>query len=122
MTPRFVHFELPADDPAGLARFYTALFGWAIHKSDAPGFDYWPCRTGQGPGIDGAITKRLHPRQGLTNYVTVEDLVGLLEKARSLGATIIVPKAAVPGKGWYALALDPEGNPVGFWQNDHDAR
>ncbi len=121
MTPRVVNYEIPADDPAAQAPVYAALFGWRVEPVPAPGFAYWKCRTGDGPGIDGAITGRLHPGQGPTNYLTVAAIDPLLARAVALGARILVPRSPVPGMGWYAIALDPEGNPVGFWQHDRSA-
>jgi uncharacterized protein len=119
---RPVHFEIPANDPDAVAKFYTQLFGWRVEKAQLPGVDYWMCMTGDGPGIDGGITRRMHPQQCVTNYVGVPQIDAMVEKAASLGARIVLPKMAVPGAGWIAIALDPEGNPVGLWQEDRGAK
>jgi len=119
---RFVHFEIPGENPEALAKFYTQLFGWNVEKAPIPGYEYWICRTGDGPGIDGGITKRLYPHQIVTNFASVDDIGAVLAKAKSLGATVTVPKSAVPGAGWYAVALDPQGNPFGFWKSDNSAK
>jgi predicted enzyme related to lactoylglutathione lyase len=118
---RVVHFEIPANQPEKLATFYTELFGWKVEKVPVHGFDYWTCNTGEGPGINGGIMKRSVPQQCLTNYVKVERVDNYVEKAKALGANLIVPRSAVKGMGWFALVLDPEGNPVGFWQDDTSA-
>jgi predicted enzyme related to lactoylglutathione lyase len=118
---RIVHFEIPADRPEGLVRFYAELFGWRIEKAPIPNMDYYVCHTGEGPGIDGGIMRRAAPEQAVTNYVKVEQVDPVLEKARALGARVVVPRTAVPGMGWFAVALDPDGNPVGFWQDDRGA-
>jgi predicted enzyme related to lactoylglutathione lyase len=122
MEHRVVHFEIAGDDPAKLAKFYTDLFGWKIEKMPNPGFDYWSCETGQGLGINGAIMKRMSPQQSITNYVSVEKIDAMVEKAKGLGANIIVPKTVVPNMGWFAIALDPQNNMIGFWQHDKDAK
>jgi predicted enzyme related to lactoylglutathione lyase len=119
---RIVHFELPADQPEELVQFYRQLFGWQIQQVPIPGFEYWMCKTGDGPGIDGAITKRLLPQQAIINYVNVDQIEPGVEKARALGGKVIVPKTPVPGVGWFCVALDPEGNPLGFWQDDKSAK
>ncbi len=119
---RFVHFEIPADNPEALSKFYTGLFGWKVEKAPVPGFDYWMCMTGDGPGIDGGIMKRVNPQQTVTNYVNVDDVAAFAAKAKSLGATIVVPKSAVPGAGWFVVALDPQGNPFGLWKGDKGAK
>jgi hypothetical protein len=121
-TPRIVHFEYPADDPAQLAKFYTDLFGWQIAKADLPGPEYWFVRSGDGPGIDGGIMKRVHAQQPIVNYASVDSVDAYLEKAQALGGRVGVPKTTVPGAGHFAIAFDPQGNPIGFWQVDHGAK
>src|SRR2546430_178626 len=113
-SKRIVHFEIPATDPEALTKFYTTLFGWKVEKAPLPGWDYWVCRTGDGPGIDGAIMKRVDPGQSVTNYLNVADITPALEKAKGLGAKVIVPRTPVPGMGWFAMAHDPQGNPFGL--------
>jgi predicted enzyme related to lactoylglutathione lyase len=114
-----VHFEIPADDPAALVDFYAQVFGWKIRKIPAPGFDYWACGAGEGEGITGAITKRSFAGQGITNYLTVDDIDGFLGEVVKHGGKVLVPRSPVDGMGWYALAADPQGNPIGFWQKDN---
>jgi predicted enzyme related to lactoylglutathione lyase len=38
------------------------------------------------------------------------------KKVVKLGGKIIVPKMEIPEMGWWALALDPEGNQVGLFE------
>lgn len=65
---RIVHFEIPANEPAALTKFYGELFGWKFQKAPIPGPEYWLCETGaEGPGINGAIMQRLHPQQPWMN-------------------------------------------------------
>jgi predicted enzyme related to lactoylglutathione lyase len=116
-----VHFEIPADDTEKLATFYSTLFGWKCTRTPVPGFDYWVCMTGEGPGIDGGIVKKGSPQHAVTNYVDVEDVNAALEKAKALGASVALPKTPVPGMGWFALAFDPQGNPFGLWMSDKAA-
>jgi predicted enzyme related to lactoylglutathione lyase len=120
---RIVHFEIPANKPEQLVKFYSDLFGWRIEKMPAPDakFEYWACHTGEGMGIDGGILRRHAPEHSVTNYVNVEQMDAMLAKAQALGARLIVPKTAVAGMGWFAVALDPDGNPLGFWQSDKNA-
>ena len=32
------------------------------------------------------------------------------QRIEALGGTVIVPKMEIPGVGWWAFAMDPEGN------------
>ena len=54
---RVVHFEIPAEDPENVARFYSEVFNWKIEKWEGP-VDYWLITTGEEnePGINGAIS------------------------------------------------------------------
>ncbi len=55
------------------------------------------------------------------NYYGVESVGAFSEKAQSLGGTVIVPKQAVPQIGYFAVCLDPEGNPFAFFEDDPNA-
>jgi len=33
----------------------------------------------------------------------------------------VMPKTAVPKMGYFAVCLDPEGNPIGLWEMDPNA-
>jgi predicted enzyme related to lactoylglutathione lyase len=125
-----VHFELPADDPEKLSKFYTDLFGWNITKYPMGDFNYWSVASGptdqqgmpQEPGfINGGITKRMAPDQRTVNYTNVESVDDYVKKATGLGAKVVVEKMPVPGMGWFAQLFDPEGNVFGVWQNDPSA-
>jgi uncharacterized protein len=129
-----VHFELYADEPERLAKFYGSLFDWKIEKTDAAaGVDYRMVRTvdtddqgrptGSTAGINGGIAKRPPGFTGqVVNYVGVDSLDGALERAQKLGAKVSRGRSAVPSMGWFAILSDPEGNPFALWQNDKSAR
>lgn len=61
--------------------------------------------------------KKQNPQHKAVNYIAVESVDEYVKKITSLGGKIIVPKTEVPGMGWWALALDPEGNQFGIFQN-----
>jgi uncharacterized protein len=112
---RVVHFEIPADQPEALTKFYGELFGWTFHKAPTPGLEYWLCDTGsEGPGINGAVMKRQNPKQPSTNYVDVASIDAALVKATALGATVALPKMPLPGVGTIAAVIDPQGNVCGL--------
>ena len=124
------HFEIPAADPEKLTQFYTQLFGWKIEKMSMGGMDYYMTTTvetnEQGmpkePGaINGGIFSRMSPQQAPMNYVNVESVDDYVNKAKGLGATLVMEKMPVPGMGWFAQLTDPEGNAFGVWQSDTSA-
>src|SRR5256886_17377571 len=108
---RIVHFEIPANQPEALTKFYSGLFGWKFQKAPIPGVDYWLCDTGSdGPGINGAVTQRQNATQPWMNYVDVADIDAALETATKLGARVALPKTPVPGVGGVAGVVAPPGN------------
>jgi predicted enzyme related to lactoylglutathione lyase len=114
---RIVHFEIPADQPEALTRFYGSLFGWKFQKAPMPGLEYWLCETGtEGPGIDGAIGQRQSPQQPWMNYVDVASIDAILASATALGAKVAMPKMLIPGVGAVASIIDPQGNVCGLFE------
>lgn len=126
-----VHFEISADDPEALQKFYTSLFDWSVETM--PDMDYRIVSTvetdergmpTQPGGINGGITKR-GPGQKLQtwlNYVNVDSLDRSLDRAQTLGAKVTTGKSPVPGMGWFAVLTDPQGNVFGMWQTDSNAK
>jgi len=43
-------------------------------------------------------------------------------KAKSLGANIALDKMPVPGMGWFAQIVDPQGNVIALWETDQSAK
>lgn len=119
-----VHFDIPADDAEKLSKFYSELFGWKIEKTPGP-MDYWTIETvpvdekgmPTRPGVNGGMMKRQHPEHKPVNYIAVESVDEYSKKIEELGGKVIPPKQEVPGIGWWALALDPEGNHFAIFQN-----
>ena len=117
MDHTIVHFEIPADDVEKLRKFYSALFGWKIEKMPGP-MKYFGIQTvpinDKGmplrPGVNGGMMKKQNPEHKPVNYIAVESVDEYVQKIEALGGRVIVPKMEVPGIGWWASALDPEGN------------
>jgi predicted enzyme related to lactoylglutathione lyase len=126
--PRVLHFEIHADDPGRAVKFYSDVFGWKIEKWQGP-MDYWLVYTGKDePGIDGAIMKREQPLRGGDGIVAYVCTVGVkpidayIDKVKSHGGEIVVPKRPVPGVGWFAQCNDTEGNIFGLMEDDPSAK
>lgn len=125
------HFEIYADDTDALAGFYSRLFDWTINPM--PGMNYNWVKTvetndqgmpTQPGGINGGLMKRPegYNTRAWVNYVNVESLDASVAKAQELGARLMKPRSAVPNMGWFAMLLDPEGNPFALWQSDPHAK
>lgn len=125
------HFEIYGDNPEKLGDFYKGVFGWEVRDAGAPGQPYWliftvPVNEKGAPtqpgGINGGLMKRPMPEaRNWLNYVSVDSVDKAVEKARSLGGTVLRPKTAISHQGWFALVADPEMNTFGIWQDDPNA-
>ncbi len=119
-----VHFEIPAENAEKLKKFYNELFGWKIEKMPGP-MDYWMIGTvpvdKKGallrPGVNGGMMKKQNPEHKPVNYIAVESIDKYAKKVKDLGGKIMAPKTEIPGMGWWALAIDPEGNQFGIFEN-----
>ncbi|MFB0568644.1 MAG: VOC family protein [Nitrososphaeria archaeon] len=123
MYHTIIHFEIPTDNVEKLRKFYTQLFGWNIEKSEGP-VDYWMIETVpvddqgvlKGPGVNGGMMEKQNPEHKFTYYVQVESVDKYSKKIEELGGKVIAPKMDVPNVGWWALAIDPEGNQFAILQ------
>jgi predicted enzyme related to lactoylglutathione lyase len=120
--PRVVHFDINAEKPEQLTKFYEKVFKWKFEKWKGP-MDYWLITTGKDePGIDGGLTKRTEGEANTVNTINVPSIDEYVEKIKENGGTIIMPKQAVPGVGWTAYFKDPEGNSFGLMEEDPIAK
>jgi predicted enzyme related to lactoylglutathione lyase len=115
-THTIVHYELGAKDASKLTAFYSAVFGWTF--SSAPGMEDYKMADAGGVGI--GIYAIEDPNMKPTNYIGVSSVKEYAEKIKASGGTVI-HEFAVPNMGLGAMALDPEGNPIGIWQADSNA-
>lgn len=125
------HFEIYADDPEQLQQFYTSLFDWTFES--VPGMDYRFIKTvdadekgmpSQRGGINGGMLTRPagFTERAWLNYVNVESIDASVARAEGLGATVMRPKTAVPGMGWFIILMDPQRNVFSLWQTDPGAK
>jgi len=123
MASRVVHFEIPARDPQRANAFYSNVFGWAVHKWRGPE-DYWLLTTGPDdePGINGAILPQLDPNAAPRVVVRVDSLDEASARIQNRGGRIVAPKMPILAMGWFAYAEDTEGNLLGLFEPDSEAR
>ena len=93
--PRVAHFEISADKPADLIRFYEKVFSWKIIKWKGP-VEYWLIMTGEEnePGIDGGLGRRTKQDQtpSTINTIDVPSVDEFAKKVKENGGTIVIPK------------------------------
>jgi predicted enzyme related to lactoylglutathione lyase len=112
----FCWTELSTTDTDAAKRFYTKLFGWAIEER--------PTGEGQPPYVmllkDGKeaaalyLNPGVHPHWG--SYVNVTSADETAQKAKSLGATLLMEPFDVMDVGRMAVIKDPQGAVVNVWQ------
>ncbi|WP_276354212.1 VOC family protein [Cohnella caldifontis] len=107
---KVLRFELQVPDPELAVDFYSRTFGWRFVKMPGP-LDYWLIRTGETgeEGIDGGLIRSPDGEPRTTNSIEVEDLDDHLAKVAEHGGTVLVPKTAVPGMGYFAYCSDDQG-------------
>ena len=119
---RVVHFEINAEKPEQLTKFYEKVFNWKFEKWKGP-MDYWLIMTGEDePGIDGGLARRTEGGANTINTINVPSVDEYVEMIKENGGTIIVSKQAVPGVGWTAEFKDPEGNSFALMEDDPTAK
>lgn len=129
MNNRVIHFDIQADDVERAKKFYEKVFGWEIKKYDMPegqnSMNYWMVMTGKKgtPGIDGGMYKRVDKDKFNTFDCTiaVEDIDKSIAAVKANGGKIRTEmtgheKDEMKGVGWFAGAIDTEGNRFGLMQ------
>ncbi len=115
MGAAVTHFEINAKDAKRAQDFYSGLFDWKITQD--PANNYGIVDTGLKMGIGGGIGQaREGSNAAVTFYVQVEDVQAYLNKAISMGGTLVMPVTVIPDMVTFAQFADPEGNIVGLAQ------
>jgi predicted enzyme related to lactoylglutathione lyase len=110
-------FELPVADMRRARSFYETLLN--AQMQEFPGEE--PCFIfpAEPQGVGGSLIERkgMKPAaEGTMVYLNVDGkLDATLERAKNLGAKLLVPRTAIPGGfGYFACLLDSEGNHFGL--------
>ncbi len=116
MANPFCHVELQTDDVDRAKKFYTDLLDWEIEDMPMGPMTYSMIKVGEGVG--GGMMKNPVPDAPAhwLAYIQVDDVEVTEQKAKSLGATILMGKTEVPNAGWFSTISDPTGAVISFWQ------
>jgi predicted enzyme related to lactoylglutathione lyase len=104
--------ELITPDPAAIAPFYEAVFGWTAQSAPMPTGTYTVFHVdgGNEDGIAGAMAPPVDGMPAFWGvYFAVDDVAATVEIARELGAHIVMEATPVPGVGTLATIVDPQG-------------
>lgn len=108
----FSWVELLTSDLAGAKKFYRDLFGWQLDRMTMEGSneEYTILKIGDRQ-IGGMMGMRpednFPPHWGV--YVTVDDVDRMADRAKTLGAQILVPPMDIPNVGRFSVLQDPQG-------------
>jgi predicted enzyme related to lactoylglutathione lyase len=111
--PRVVHLELHTSDLATASRFYSDLLAWHTERIASPWGTYHAVRLGD--GLDGGVVEcgTRHPRW--LPYVAVDGVAAATERARDLGACVLLAPREGPA-GWRSVVWTPTGGEIALWQ------
>ena len=117
-----VHFEMPYDDRARMAKFYKSAFGWQLRLLGEEMGNYviaTTTETGEkGPKKPGSINGGFYPKnpdwpaQYPSVVISVDDIVKAIKKVKRAGGEVLGDPMEIPNVGKYVSFMDPEGNRV----------
>jgi len=108
-----VHLELHTGDLPRACAFYALLCGWRPERIDAGCGTYWALEIGGRLG--GGVVECATPKPLWLPYVEVPDVAGITERARDLGASVVLEPREGPA-GWRSVVAPPAGAEIAFWQ------
>jgi predicted enzyme related to lactoylglutathione lyase len=121
-----VHFEMPYDDSARMARFYEAAFGWHTQTLGAEMGHYVTATTAEtgpaGPLHPGTINGGFYarkpdwPAQHPSVVIAVDDIHEAMKQIAKAGGEALGEPMVIPGIGHYVSFMDTEHNRVSMLQ------
>ena len=110
---RLAHLELHTGDQAGASAFYSRLLRWRPERLVAESGSYLTLDLG---GVVGGGIVECGTRRPLwLPYVEVDQVRELTERARRLGAAVLLEPREGPA-GWRSVVSSPEGGEIAFWE------
>ena len=121
-----VHFEMPYDNRARMAKFYESVFGWKTQMLGEDMGNYVLATTTEtsesGPKMPGAINggfflkKPDLPAQYPSVVIAVDDIKESIRAVTDSGGKVLGEPMEIPGVGQYVSFIDTEGNRVSMLQ------
>ena len=115
-----IHFEMPAEDPERVRKFYESAFGWQTTPLGAEMGDFvlaftietdektrMPKKRG---AINGGFYKKTTPDQNIKLTILVEDIREAMQKIEAAGGKVLGEPFELPGVGLFVTFIDTEGN------------
>ena len=112
-TNSVIHLELRTGDLRGATELYGELCGWRPEQIDTRHGSYLALEMGR--QLDGGIVECATPRPLWLPYVEVADIGAATERARALGARVLLEPREGPA-GWRSVVTTSIGGEIAFWQ------
>lgn len=110
---RVVYLELHTSDLPRACGFFAGLFGWRTEIIRFGGQSYMALDLGG--RIEGGVVERDTERSVWLPYIDVDDVAGTTERARRLGASVVLGPREGPA-GWRSVLVMPAGGDIALWQ------
>jgi len=108
-----VHLELHTGDLSRARAFYAQLCDWRPDRVDTRHGSYHTFELGGGLG--GGIVECATERPLWLPYVEVAGIAEATDRARGLGAAVLLEAREGPA-GWRSVVATPAGGEIAFWQ------
>jgi predicted enzyme related to lactoylglutathione lyase len=112
-TNPVVHLELRTGNLLCACAFYTRLFGWHVEAVHTVSGDYLTLELGDRIGGGAVEHDAEHPLW--LPYVEVADVAEATQRARLLGASVLLSPREGPA-GWRSILATPAGGEIALWQ------
>jgi predicted enzyme related to lactoylglutathione lyase len=108
-----VHIELHTGNLPRACAFYEQLCRWRPEQVEAGCGSYLALEMGD--GIGGGVVECQTKRPMWLPYVEVPEIIDVTERARRLGASVLLNAREGPA-GWRSVVTTPDGGEIAFWQ------
>jgi predicted enzyme related to lactoylglutathione lyase len=108
-----VHLELHTGDLSRACAFYTRVLDWRESCIEADESSYLALEMGN--GIRGGIVECSTEGPLWLPYVEVADVAETTERARGMGAAVLLEPREGPA-GWRSVVRSQAGGEIAFWQ------
>lgn len=127
MNNKLTHFAIHIDNMERAQKFYDGVFDWGFHSYGPDDFLQIKSNKSESGELIGALQSRKYspvPGKiiGWECTIGVDNIDETIEKVKSNGGQVLMPKTAIPYVGYIAKFLDTEGNLICGMQYDNSAR
>lgn len=111
-------FEIYVQDMPRARAFYEGVLGVSLEQLGSPEIEMWSFGMDpEKPGIGGALVRAPGVPSGNNStlvYFSCEDCAVEEARVETFGGKVHRPRMSIGQYGFISLALDPDGNLVGF--------